>query len=172
MKLIEALKKIKELEKKADDLKGKVHTYCADQSHETAVYGKDQAEKIKEWIQGHGDVLREILKLRIGIQRTNLETSVTIELGGKQVTKSIAEWIHRRRDLAAKAYAVWAGIGDRGLREGVIKSSTGESMEVKIRRYYDPAERDLRMEEFRSEPSVIDRTLEVTNAVTELIDEA
>ena len=168
MKIIEGMKKIKELQIKAEDLRKKVATYCADQSHETPIYGKDQAEKIKEWVQSHGDILKEILGLRVAIQRTNIQTSVTIELDGKQVQKSIAEWIHRRRDLAGLELALWTGIGDRGLREGIVKTSTGETMEVKIRRYYDPSERDKRMELYRSEPSVIDRTLEVTNAVTEL----
>lgn len=164
------MKKIKELQRKADDLVHKVGTYCADQSHETPVYGKDQASKINEWIQGQSDVLKEILRLRIGIQKTNLETKVDIELGGKQVTKSIAEWIHRRRDLANSEYKCWSTLGDRGLREGTITTSTGEATEVKIRRYYDPATRDDKMSLFREEPSIIDRTLEVVNAVTDLIE--
>lgn len=168
MKIIEAMKKVKDLQIKAKDLKLKVHTYCADNDHETPVYGKDQAEKVKEWSQSYGDVVKEILKLRIGIQRTNLETNVTIELGGKQVTKSIAEWIHRRRDLAELERVLWAGIGDRGLKEGTIQTSTGERQEVKIRRYYNPAERDERIELYRSEPSTIDSTLEITNAVTDI----
>lgn len=168
MKLIEAMKKIKDLQIKAEDYRKKVSTYCADQSHETPLYGADQKRKITEWIQGHADIIQEILKLRVAIQRTNLATSVTIELGGIQVTKSIAEWIHRRRDLAELDRLCWGGLGDRGLREGTILTSTGEKQEVKIRRYYDPAERDKQVELYRSEPSTIDSTLEVINAVTEL----
>lgn len=170
MKIIEAMKKIKDLQIKADDLRKKVHTYCADQSHETAVYGEKQRDKIKEWIQAHGDIVKEILKLRVGIQRTNLATAVTIELDGKQVSKSIAEWVHRRRDLSELERSLWAGIGDRGLREGLIKGSTGDTTEVKIRRYYDAGERDKWVEAYRSEPSLIDATLEVVNAVTDLAD--
>ena len=169
MKLIEAMKKIKELRIKADDLASKVTTYCADQSHETPVY-PDQKAKIKEWTQAHSDVLKEILSLRVSIQRTNLQTDVTIELGDKQITKSIAEWIHRRRDLAGLEEGLWRAIGDRGLKEGTVQTSTGEKTEVKIRRYYDPEERDNKVALYRSEPSVIDRTLEVTNAVTDLVE--
>ncbi len=168
MKIIEAMKKVKELLIKADDLRQKVHTYCADQTHETPMYGTTQGEKIKEWVQAHHDILKEIIALRVGVQRTNLATKVTIELGGKPVTKTIAEWIHRRRDVADLEYRIWNGIGDRNLREGFVKSSTGESVEVKIRRHYDPQTRDRFVDLFRSEPGIIDRTLEVTNAVTEL----
>lgn len=170
MKIIEAMKKIKDLQIKAEDLRKKISIYCADQSHETPVYGNEQASKLKEWLQSHGDILKEILRLRVAIQRTNIQTNVTIELGGKPVTKSIAEWIHRRRDLASMERSAWEVLGDRNLREGVIKTSTGEQMEVKIRRYYDPSERDNKIELFRSEPSTIDSTLEVTNAVTDLCE--
>lgn len=168
MKLIEAMKKIKDLQIKAEDLRKKVATYCADQSHETALYGADQKTKVNEWIQAHGDIIQEILKLRINIQRTNLATNVVIELGGNQITKSIAEWIHRRRDLAELDKSCWACLSDRNLKEGTILTSTGEKQEVKIRRYYDPAQRDDKIELYRSEPSKIDATLEVINAVTDL----
>lgn len=168
MKIIEAMKQIKDLQIKAEDLRKKISNYCSDQSHETPMYGKDQAAKIKEWLQSHGDILKQILKLRVGIQRTNIETPVTIELGGVQVTKSIAEWIHRRRDLAALEQSSWSGIGDRNLREGSIKTSTGENMEVRIRRYYDPGERDTKIELYRSEPAKVDSTLEVINAITDI----
>lgn len=168
MKIIEAMKKIKELQIKAEDLRKKVGTYCADQSHETAVYGDQQKTKIKEWLQGHGDVIKEILKLRISIQRTNLATDVTIELGGKQVTKSIAEWIHRRKELAKSEELAWGSLTDRNLREGTIATSTGEKQEIKIRRYYDPSERDANIDLYRTEPGIIDRTLEVTNAITDI----
>lgn len=171
MKLIEAMKKIKELQIKASDLRKKVGTYCADQTHETPVYGDNQKAQIFEWVQSHSDVLKEILKLRLAIQKTNIQTKVTMELGEKQVTKTIAEWIHRRRDLATLEQTMWNGIGDRGLKEGNIKTSTNESVEVKIRRYYDPVTRDKNVELYRTEPSVIDRTLEVSNAVTDLIEE-
>lgn len=168
MKLIEAMKRIKELGIKALDLRQKVGATCAHLDYETPVYA-DPKSQVSEWIQAHGDVLKEILKLRVGIQRTNLATQVSIEIGGIQVTKSIAEWIHRRRDLANMEMAVWSNLGDRGLKEGVINQSTGEPKAIKIVRNFDPKERDAKQELFRSEPSKIDATLEVVNAVTELV---
>ena len=170
VKLIEAMKQIKDLQIKASDIRKKVATYCADQSHETAVYGDRQKEQISEWIQAHSDILKKILELRISIQKTNLVTEVAIRLGDVQVTKSIAEWIHRRRDLSELERQMWAGIGDRGLREGTVPTSTGEKQEVKIRRYYDPVTRDKNVELYRSEVGVIDSTLEVVNAITDLVD--
>src|ERR1700688_3580412 len=99
MKLIQAMKKIKDLATKAEDLRKKVTNHSADLTIETPQY-PDQRRQVAEWVQAHGDILKEILHLRFCIQKTNIATPVSIELGGKHVTKSIAEWIHRRRDLA------------------------------------------------------------------------
>lgn len=172
MKLIQAMKKLKDLNQKAEDLRGKVSQFCADLTIETPVY-PDQRGKISEWIQAHGDLLKEILSLRVAIQRTNITTPVTIEIDGKQVTKSIAEWIHRRRDLAKLEMEIWSKLGDRGLREQNVQTSpAGPVTEVRIRRYFDPQEKDRRLALYRSEPSVIDATLEVVNATTDLLEAA
>lgn len=169
MKLIEAMKKIKALQEKAEDLREKIGRHCADLDFETAVY-PDQRKQVTEWLQAHMDIMKEILRLRVAVQRTNLATPVTITLGDKAVTKTIAEWIHRRRDLAGYDFQAWKFLTDRGLKEGTIQQSTGQPREVKIRRYFDPAERDKKLELYRTEPQTIDATLEVTNAVTELME--
>ena len=171
MKLIEAMKLIKELQIKADDLRSKVKQYCADLDFETPMY-PDQKKQIREWIQAHSDILKEILKLRLAIQQTNLVTNVDIQLNGSTVTKSIAAWIHRRRDLAASELTMWGGLTDKGLKEGQMLPTTSPGVPptpVKIRRYYDPQERDKNVAIYRSEPGIIDRTLEVVNATTDLV---
>ena len=57
MKLIEALKKIKDLQRKAEDLRRKVSKYSAYLSMEPPTY-KDQDGQIKDWIQAHSDILQ------------------------------------------------------------------------------------------------------------------
>lgn len=172
MKLIEAMKMIKELQVKAEDLRGKVKQYCADLDFETPMY-PDQKRQVSEWIQAHSDILKNILALRTQIQRTNLGTKVTIELGGKSVTKAISEWIHRRRDLATAELSMWTGLTDKNLKEGQFLPATSPGVNptpVKLRRYYDPQERDKNIDLYRSEPGIIDRTLEVVNATTDVLE--
>ena len=169
MKLIEALKKIKDLQRKASDLRDLVNNNCARSSLETDKY-PEQAKKVAGWMQSHSDLLKEILHLRVAIQRTNLTTSVAIELGEKVVTKTIAEWIHRRRDLAAEELKMWNCLSDRGIQEGIVKGPTGDPVEIKVVRFYDPTERDNKRELYQSEPLTIDSKLEVTNAITDLIE--
>lgn len=170
MKLIEALKKIKELQKKAEDLRDLVKNHCARSSLETDKY-EGQKTKVSGWIQSHSDILKEILRLRIAIQKTNIQTEVSIEFGGKTVTKSIAEWIHRRRDLATEELEMWNCLTDRGIKEGYGNGPAGDPIEIRIVRFYDPSERDNKKELYQSEPIIIDSKLEVINAITTLIEE-
>ena len=60
-------------------------------------------------------------------------------------------------------------IEDKGLQEGIGRDSQDNKVEIKIKRCYDQAERDDKVELFTSEPSLIDGRLEIANAVTDLI---
>ncbi len=171
MKIIEALKSIKDLQRKASDLKDKVAKNCADLDCETPTY-IDQKKQVSEWVQAYGDIVKEILRLRYAVQKTNINTQVTIDLGNKSVTKSITEWIYRRKDLAKLDEDVWRSLTDKGLRESQTYQVTpsAPAVIVKKRLYFDPVERDNKIELYRSEPHKIDATLEITNAVTTLIE--
>ena len=176
MKIIEAMKQVKELARKQDDLRGKVAQNCAHLNFETPVYA-DPTATVRGWLQSYEDISQEIVRLRVAVQRTNLATQVPISLGGTTVTKSIAEWILRRggkdKDGQARSdYAAWSQVNDRGLKEGGLQSSVGQAigMEVKVVRNFDPAERDRKVDLFRGEPSAIDAALEVVNATTDLIE--
>ena len=53
MKIIEAMKKVKDLQRKADDYKSKIQAHCADLDCETPIY-TDQKREVASWLQGHG----------------------------------------------------------------------------------------------------------------------
>jgi len=169
MKIIEGLKEIKLLQKKAEDLREKIRDHSAILSTEKPVY-ENQKDIINGWLQSHHDILERILSLRIRIQDTNLKTPVTIELDGKAVTKSIAEWVHRRRDLALLENDAWRMLTDRNLREGIISQTDGQKIKIEIVRYFDPMQRDNMKNLYSSEPTMIDSKLEVINAITDLIE--
>jgi len=169
MKIIEGLKEIKRLEIKVNELTEKIIVHCADQSHEIPMY-PDQKGIVAGWLQSIHDTLKEAMRLRIQIQQTNMEVPVGIMLGGVQVSHTIAEWIIRRRLYANSERKAWNSLSDRGLKEGKFKKSSGEILEVNIRRYYDPLERDRKVDIYNNEPGIIDRTLEVVNATTDLVD--
>lgn len=175
MKIIEAIKQFKDIAKKQEDLRGKVALYCSHLSVETPLYGAETRDTVRGWLQAHEDLSQESARLKLAVQRTNLETKVTIQLGGKSVTKVIAEWILRRGGkqtpgLANADREAWAKLGDRNLREGMGKTSQDGIIEVKIVRNFDVQTRDQKIELYRSEPGLIDAALEVANAVTDLLE--
>lgn len=170
MKLIEGMKLVKELHLKHADLLDKIGKHCATLSIETTEY-LDQDKKIAGWLQAAMDITQEILKIRCSIQRTNLATQVTIKLGDKNVTKCISAWIIRRQTLAAMDAASWSKLTDKGLREQDVQSvKDGPVTHVSIKRHFNPEQRDNMLLMFRTEPGIIDRTLEVVNATTDLIE--
>lgn len=170
MKLIEAMKRVKNNKEKIGDLQLKIGTFCVNMSFETPTYGAETAAKVAEWQQSCTDLTQENIRLLTSIQRTNLATPVTITLGEKSVTKSIAEWVWRRREYAAIDHKTWMFLTDRNLKEGTAQNSQGTSMEVKIVRHFDPVKRDAMVAMFKSEPHEIDAALEVVNAVTDLVE--
>lgn len=170
MKIIEAMKRVKANKEKITDLQAGIAKYCAALNFETPTYGDKTAGKITEWLQGCNDLTQDNAKLLVSIARTNLATMVTITLGDKPVTKSIAEWVWRRREYAEADLRTWMMLTDRNLKEGTTKNSQGETLEVKIIRFFDPVQRDTMVAMFKSEPHEIDAALEVINAVTDLID--
>lgn len=168
MKIIEALKKIKDLQRKASDLRNKVQDCSAKMSFESDKY-ENQKEKVAGWLQSHHDILREIESLREKIAETNLRVMVPIEIGGKEVKKSIHSWISRRRDLAQLDMMAWRMLTDRGLRDQAVRGeTTKEVVEFKVVQFFDPEERDRMIDMYKSEVVLIDSKLEVVNAVTDL----
>lgn len=172
MKIIEAMKRVKLNEEKVADLQNRISGVSANLTIETPQYGDQTAKKIQEWLQSCEDISQENIRLLVAIQRTNLATKVPIEIGSKTVTKTIAEWVWRRRKYATQDLAGWQKLTDRGLKEGLSQSSTGVPLEIKIQRHYDPVKRDEKLSEYRAEPHQIDAALEIVNATTDLLEAA
>jgi hypothetical protein len=168
MKIIEAMKQIKANKEKVAELIQRIQRNSAHLSIESPQY-ENQADKVREWTQSCLDVSRDNVELLVRIAKTNLATPVTIDLGGKSVTKSIAEWVWRRREYAGVDKAIWLSQGDRNLKEGMVQSSPGVMTDVKLIRYYDPAQRDTNADIHMREPHQIDAALEVVNATTDLL---
>lgn len=169
MKCVEALKQIKYLAKKAEDLQEKISKNCADMEFDTPI-APDMKAKVAEWLQAHGDVVHEIGRLRYRLQKTNVMTKLMIPLNGINVEKTMFEWIQRRKDLAAMEKKAWDKLSDRSLRDGQYQQSNGQVAVMKMRRYYDPQEKEKRLALLMAEPVQIDAALEIANCSTDLLD--
>ncbi len=171
MKIIEAMKRVKANKEKIADLQVKVGQFCATLNFETLTYGAETPQKIRDWMQSCTDLTQENVRLLCAIQRTNMATTASVMLGDRTVAKSIAEWIWRRREYAALDLKTWSSLTDRNLREGTGQNSSGTPIDVRIVRHFDPVRRDEMVAMYKSEPHEIDATLEVVNAVTDLIED-
>lgn len=169
MKIIEALKQLKDLERKARDLTDKIGKHCADMDYEQPIYS-DQRTQIQSWLQSQRDVVREICRLKFCIQKTNVNTRVVIVLDGNNVERSITEWIERRRTLAALERQAWQALNNRGLKDLRLQQSAGQIVDAKVRYYYDPVQRDRMVEALSAEPALINAKLEIINATTDLME--
>lgn len=97
MKLIEAMKRVKQNKEKISDLQKKASAVSANLSFETPLYGEKTAEYIQEWVQSASDLNQDNVKLLVAIARTNLVTPVTITLGEKAVTPAELRQLGRNR---------------------------------------------------------------------------
>lgn len=172
MKIIEALKHIKLNDTKIKDLQEKIGQYCAHLSHEPTMYGEKTAITVNGWVQSCEDLVKENIRLHIAIQKTNFTVLVAIKLGDDLVTKSIAEWILRRRTYAAIDLQTWKRLSDRGLQGGSLKSTQPgmEPTPVTIVYDFNPELRDKKVIIYKSESHLIDAALEIVNATTDLIE--
>jgi len=170
MKIIEAMKRVKLNTSKINELRTRIGKASANTNHETPEYGAEQASKIQEWLQAIHDLGQDNINLLVSIQRTNLVTMVPIEIAGKTITRTIAEWVWRRREYSDVDLLAYQQLTDRGIKEGMasIPGQT-EKLEVKIVRHFDPSKRDAKITEYRGEKFQIDSALEIINATVDLI---
>lgn len=179
MKLIEGLKQQKHIAKKIEDLQAKIRQHSAYASIERPVYRDEkdpdspaiQTQQINSWVQSCLDLVKYMVQLRLRIQYTNIVTLVTIQIGqSRSITKTIAEWIHWRRELCDMMYRTHAQLTDKNIKEGQLKNSQGEIVDIKIVRCYSPAQRDSTMAEYMDLKNSIDSTLEIVNATTDMVE--
>jgi len=170
MKIIEALKKVKNNREKISDLQQLIQQNCAHmESQKGSTPYNDPKKKIKEWVQSIHDTQKENSKLLSQIQKTNLETLVTIEMpSGTQVEKSISEWIVRRREGVDTEIETYNAMSSR-LQQQAFKKEDGTIEVDNVVLNYSSEDRDKKTMDLGQEKSLIDAKLEIVNATTDLL---
>jgi len=177
MVLIEALKEQKYILRKMEDLRKKITLHCADLDCMQPTYGtaENQRKEIAGWIQAHNDLAFQLTKLKKSILRTNLETRVTIKIGEQNIEHSISEWVIRKREVIDFQLLAYNALNDRGLSQQSLRTIGGadEANKMRIARvrfYFDASNRDEQIELLKKEKEDIDKTLEIVNATTMLME--
>lgn len=171
MKLIEALKNLKTIEKRIQKGCEQITEYVAYVSVETPAFEtqEKQTEQVHGLIQGNIDLAAEYLKLKTAIEFTNLNTQVTI---GTR-THSISELITLRRTSGKFNLQTYSAIhpekAKKRLSEFMQRNGGMNPIEpAKLIICYKEEDKLKKANEWQEFLSMIDGKLEVVNAETEL----
>jgi hypothetical protein len=168
MKLIEAMKKIKVIEKKMAKNMEQIQNYASLPSNEKPYFENEekQRKEVKSLIQANNDLLIEYLKIKNAIDKTNLESK--IEIGGIQY--SLTDLLVIKRKLAQFMIKTYNSLNDnhaQGKMRNSFNSSDGKT--IHIVRFYDETDKNNGLTKWTDLYDNIDSRLEVINATTELI---
>lgn len=169
MKLIEAMKKLKTIEKRVDKNCAQIMQYAAWVSVETPAFETEerQRQEVQSLIQANLDLEAEYLKLKTAIEVTNLAVGVTI---GER-TYSISNLVVIKRtakDFRARTYASLNGQPAASRLQQVYQKGIDAANPPKVVTAYNEGDKNKALRDWDDFVSAIDGRLEVVNAETEL----
>jgi len=171
MKIVEALKRLRIIEKKIGSNNTEATAYASGLSTRKPLFESEnkQEDEVKSITQSSVDLIKEYLRLKRLLDLTNL--SVTVEIQGE--TRPIAEWLIVKRKVADMVISVYAALNDMAAsgarREDRSFESGGKTPQVV--RYYKEADKLKHLRHWQDLREAIDGRLEVVNATTDLAEE-
>jgi hypothetical protein len=173
MKLIEALKNLKTIEKRIDKNCQQIGEYAAYVSAEPPAFETEerQRQEVTSLVQGNLDLAKEYLRLKTAIEFTNLNTKVSIG----QRDNTISELITIRRTsgkfVTMTHNALQATKALQKLQQFYQRNNGVNPLEpAKVIPLYSEADKNKALREWDEFYSAIDGKLEVVNAETELLN--
>lgn len=167
MKLVEAMKELKLIEKKMLKNNNSIEKYSSQPSNERPYFSSEseQRKELKSLIQANKDLLDNYLSLKKKIEKTNLEVETEID-GNKY---SISELLVLKRRLAKIMIESFNSMNDKNAK-GNLHSMRGVDNSIKIERFYDEKEKNEGLRKWQDFYDNIDSRLEVINATTDLVE--
>lgn len=174
MKLIEALKNLKTIEKRIDKNCQLIADYSAYVSSETPVFEthEKQQKEVESLIQANCDLEKEYIRLKMCIDHTNLNTKV--QLLGKNLTISelvtLQRLLNRNTNFRQKTYnSLNMSKAQVKLQQVFNQKGVDAQNPARVIPVYSEAEKNKALREWEEFTSQIDGKLEVVNAETELL---
>lgn len=167
MTIIEALKKIKNLEKKIARQNGEITSYASKLSSEKPSFESDavQKKKVEELVQSNLDCIKEMLQLKQSVERTNLGTILTIS----GHTASLSEHLHLKRKFSSLQISVLKALNTSAADMRMIRATPSKDNPVVVERMFDEAKRNDSQKKIFDYLGALDEQIEVINATTYLI---
>jgi len=166
MKIIEAMKELKLIEKKLERNNDLIGKYSAQLSNERIYFGtKDAQEKeVKSLIQSSHDMVDNYIKLKLLVETTNLATKV--ELMGKKYT--LAELLIHKRKTARMMINSFDSLTDNHAKSSLRMLPSADK--ISVERFYSESFKNENMRSWQDFYESIDARLEVVNATTDLVE--
>lgn len=166
MKLIEAMKRLKVVEKRIACNAEDVQKYASILSNEKPAFDTEDAQKkeIKSLIQSSNDLVGEYLDLKKKIEKTNI--GVEVEINGKKYT--ISDLLVIKRKLARLVLMNYEALNTNAAENKLRHRMT--DADIKPVQMYDEKFKNEKLREWQDLYDNIDSRLEVVNATTDLIE--
>jgi len=175
MMLIEAMKRLRVIQKRMLHNIDNVNKYAAIISTERPLFNSEDEQKkeVKEIIQSNLDLMKEYLELKKKIERTNLQTIV--EIGGQKY--SISDLLILKRNLIKLVVNTYDALNTKHAQTKLnamalaTRSSGGLGETPRIHHMFDEKEKNENLRKWQDLYDNIDSRLEVINATTTLLED-
>lgn len=171
MKIIEGMKELSLISKKLTVIKENLSKYSSLLSCEKPIFDSEQEQRdeILKLIQSGKDLITRWIYIKTAIEHTNLITR--IKVCGKRLT--IAEALHWKRSMCQELEALYKCLTNTqscAKLNNMMRGITSLDNPITIVAMYDEKKKNEWINEHTEFIGSIDSTLEITNAITELID--
>lgn len=170
MKLIEAMKGLKLVEKKIEGNIADISKYSSMLSSEKPYFSDEtmQRQEVAQRVQANQDLVRQYLNLKTAIELTNLRTPVTL---GK-ATYTIAELLVLKRKLGQYILKTYQALNDANGETRLRSLPRGgqEGQVPQVVRLYDEKKKNESLRYWQDLLEEISGRLEVVNATTDLAE--
>jgi len=169
MKLIEAMKRLRVIEKRMAANSSSITLYASSVSTEKPLFETETVQKkeVESLIQANGDLLSEYLRLKKQIEETNLRTVVTI--GG--IDYVISDLLIIKRKMAGFMLRTYRALNEEQANKRKVSASVGpDGTKAYTVRFYDEKGKNEGTRHWQDLYDNIDSRLETINALTDLIE--
>ncbi len=169
MKIIEALKNLKTIQKRMEKNCQEITQYCAYVSTETPAFETEdkQRSEVATRIQANMDLEAEYLRLKKAIETTNLNVKITIGVR----TYTITELISIKRVMGKYHTMTYAALNPQVVMNRlneVFRKGIDGTNPARVIVLYKEEDKNKNLRDWEDFMSQIDGKLEVLNAETEL----
>jgi len=137
MKIVQGLKKLRVIEKRMAKGIEEIQVLSSALSNEKPVMGNEEKQEteVKSLVQSNFDLVEEYLRLKLALEKTNLEVSTSIS--GE--ARTLSEWLVIRRKLGSTMLSTVGAMNDRAAenRRTLNRGLTPEGQAVHVVRFYD-----------------------------------